>query len=323
MIIITGAAGFIGSVMAERLNRARLTDLILVDNFDHGEKLANWTPRDFTEVVDRSVLFDWLSGKEVLVEAIIHLGARTDTASTDTAVFDALNLSYSQRLWQWCVEHSVPLLYASSAATYGNGQHGFSDDPALLPTLKPTNAYARSKQVFDCWALQQPTQPPFWAGFKFFNVYGPNEAHKGRMASVVYHAYHQIQETGRVRLFRSHKPEVSDGHQARDFISVFDVVDCLFWFLTERPNGQCGIYNLGTGQARTFLDLITAVFHATNITPVIEWQDTPLDIQSSYQYFTEADLRRLRATGYTQPFRKLEDGVSEYVNLFLKNNLGL
>jgi ADP-L-glycero-D-manno-heptose 6-epimerase len=323
MIIVTGAAGFIGSVMTERLNRERLTDLILVDNFDNGDKLANWTPREFTEVVDRNVLFDWLSGQEARVEACIHLGARTDTVSTDAAVFDALNLSYSQRLWQWCVEHSVPLLYASSAATYGNGQHGFSDDPDRLHLLEPANAYARSKHAFDLWALQQPTQPPFWAGFKFFNVYGPNEAHKGRMASVVYHAYHQIQETGRVRLFRSHRADIPDGHQARDFISVFDVVDCLLWFLTERPRGHCGIYNLGTGQARTFLDLAAALFAALGTAPEIEWQDTPLDLRLAYQYFTQADVHRLRATGYTQPFRTLEEGVSEYVNLFLKDNLVL
>ncbi len=207
------------------------------------------------------------------------------------------------------------MLYASSAATYGKGDFGFDDSHELIPQLKPLNEYARSKNDFDNWVLQQKSAPPFWAGLKFFNVYGPNEYHKGRMASVIFHAYKQISETGKMKLFRSHNPHYADGAQLRDFIYVNDVMEVCLFFMEKRP--PPGIYNLGSGKARTFIDLANAVFHSLKKEAIIEYIDTPAEIRDSYQYFTEAKMDKLRKAGYDKQFTGLEDGVGDYVSNFL------
>ncbi|MFM2375515.1 MAG: hypothetical protein RLZZ165_612, partial [Bacteroidota bacterium] len=265
--------------------------------------------------VDREGFWDWVEGKEPGIAAVIHLGARTDTAEMNRAVFDHLNLGYSKRMWRLCSQHQIPLVYASSAATYGDGMLGFDDDHALVPRLRPLNPYGDSKNAFDVWALEQPRQPVFWAGLKFFNVYGPNEYHKGRMASVIFHAHRQIKAEGSLRLFRSHRPDVEDGGQMRDFVYVRDVVDVILFLLENRP--ASAIYNLGTGTARTFLDLGKAVFQAMGKAPRIEFIDTPPDIRGKYQYFTEARMEKLRRAGYHGTFHSLEQGVDDYVQNFL------
>jgi len=238
-----------------------------------------------------------------------------------------VNVEYSKKVWQYCTEKGVPLIYASSAATYGNGELGYKDDHDIVGQLKPLNPYGVSKNEFDKWALEQGDQPPFWAGLKFFNVYGPNEYHKGRMASVMFHSYSQIKETGKVKLFRSHKPEYKDGEQLRDFIHVDDVAAIMFWMMEVISrqlaigNGQSrltnGIYNVGTGKARTFKDLVTAIFNSLNLKPEIEFIDTPEDIREKYQYFTEADMNKLRTAGYNKTFLTLEQGIGSYVKDFL------
>ncbi|MEM7658893.1 MAG: ADP-glyceromanno-heptose 6-epimerase [Bacteroidota bacterium] len=316
MIVITGAAGFIGSCMAAHLLEAGKGPLVLVDDFSRTDKLPNLANKTTCQRIERSVFFEWLSGQESSIRAVVHLGARTDTAEQDWAIFEKWNLRYSQRLWQWCSRASVPMLYASSAATYGDGSLGFGDDPKLIPDLQPLNPYGQSKQLFDSWVLSQTDKPPFWAGWKFFNVYGPNEWHKGRMASVIYHAFHQITRTGKLRLFRSHRPEVADGHQARDFVYVKDVVKVLATWL-DSP-GTSGIYNLGSGQARTFLDLARGLFHSLGMHEQIEFIDTPADIRDTYQYFTQADMSRLKeGMPEYQPLR-LEEGIDAYVREYLQ-----
>ncbi|NTV84320.1 MAG: ADP-glyceromanno-heptose 6-epimerase, partial [Bacteroidales bacterium] len=251
------------------------------------------------------------------VEFVFHLGARTDTTEQDRTVFDRLNLNYSRAVWEACARHGIRLIYASSAATYGMGESGYSDDHSMVEKLTPLNPYGESKNDFDKWALVQAVAPPYWAGMKFFNVYGPNEYHKSRMASVILHAYHQIRNTGMVRLFRSHNPDFKDGEQLRDFIFVKDVVDVLF-FLMKRGE-QSGIYNLGTGKARTFLDLARATFRAMDKPENIDFIDTPVDIRDKYQYFTEARMEKLRAAGFDNSFYTLEEGVEEYVVEYLRN----
>lgn len=315
MIVITGAAGFIGSALAAYLNEQGIFDLVLVDDFSRAEKVPNWITRRYRYAIERDALFDWLQAYRREVRGIFHLGARTDTTLQDEAVFTQLNLTYSQRLWSFAVEAQVPFFYASSAATYGEGSLGFSDDEALLPQLRPLNPYARSKQAFDMWVLRQEVRPPHWAGFKFFNVFGPNEYHKGRMASVVWHGFRQIQSEGKMRLFRSHRPDYADGEQKRDFIYVKDVVRVLFAFWQSRF--PVGIYNLGTGVARTFKDLAHALFHAMGRPPHIEFIDTPEAIRASYQYFTQAEMSKLRSAGYTAPFMSLEEAIQEYVQMYL------
>lgn len=315
MIVITGAAGFIGSALAAYLNQLGETELVLVDAFHSPQKRPNWIYRLYRFAVEREHLFTWLAAYKKEVRAIFHLGARTDTTLREEQPFLELNLHYSQQLWQLAAEAGIPFFYASSAATYGDGRHGFSDDEAHISLLEPKNPYARSKHAFDQWAVAAPHKPPRWAGFKFFNVFGPNEYHKGRMASVVWHGYNQIRQTGKLRLFRSHRPDYADGEQKRDFIYVKDVVAVLVdWMLHERPSG---IYNLGTGKARTFLDLGHALFAAMGREPQIEFIDTPADIRDSYQYFTEARMEKLRQAGYTAPFLSLEEAIQEYVQQYL------
>lgn len=315
MIIITGAAGFIGSNLLERLNKEGFTDLILVDDFSHKEKESNYDGKKYSALVNRDEFIPWLRENQRLTEFVFHLGARTDTTEFDASVFDRLNLNYSKDVWNVCTEFGIPLVYASSAATYGSGELGYSDSHEIIGKLKPLNPYGESKNNFDKWVLEQKKTPSFWAGLKFFNVYGPNENHKGRMASVVYHAFKQITETGKMKMFRSHNPDYKDGEQLRDFIYVKDVVDIMYFFLHHRKNS--GIYNTGTGKAETFLELVNQTFKAMGRKPEIEFVDTPADIRDKYQYFTQAEMSKLRSIGYNKPLRALSAGVADYVGSYL------
>ena len=317
MIVVTGAAGFIGSALIGKLNSEGKNDIIAVDDFSIGAKKGNLANKKILKKVDRNKFFMWLDDNYDEVDFIYHIGARTDTTEFDVRVFDELNLSYSKIMWQSCEEYEIPLVYASSAATYGMGELGYDDNHGVVEKLKPLNPYGESKNDFDKWALKQKETPPFWAGFKFFNVYGPNEFHKGRMASVIFHAYNQIGKTGQMKLFRSHNPDFEDGKQLRDFVYVKDVVNILYHFMANQ--GNSGLYNLGTGTARSFLDLVTATFNAMEIEPDIQFIDTPLDIRDKYQYFTEANISKLREYGYSTAFTSLEDGVTDYVKNYLVN----
>jgi len=315
MIVVTGAAGFIGSCLVGKLNHRGIKEIGIVDDFSHPEKALNTQNKAFKLAVDRNEFAGWLRENHESVEFVFHIGARTDTTEFNKAVFDELNLNYSKEVWTLCSEYRIPLIYASSAATYGDGSLGYADDHALIPHLKPLNPYGISKNEFDKWVLNQERRPPFWYGLKFFNVYGPNECHKGRMASVVFHAFNQIRDTGSVKLFRSHNPDYKDGEQLRDFIFVKDVTEVLMFLMNHGKDS--GIYNLGTGQARTFLSLANAVFSALLQKPVIHFIDTPADIRGKYQYFTEAEMNKLRAIGYQKPFTSLEEGIREYVQEYL------
>ena len=315
MIIVTGAAGFIGSCLVSKLNQEGFTDLILVDDFSDPNKMKNLEGKKYSQKIQRDDFIQWLRGNQRLVQFVFHLGARTDTTEFNKEIFDKLNLNYSKDIWNLCVEFGLPLVYASSAATYGMGEFGYDDNEGTIEKLKPLNPYGDSKNDFDKWALKQQKKPYFWVGLKFFNVYGPNEYHKGRMASVILHAYNQIQEKGKVKLFRSHHPDYKDGEQLRDFVYVKDVVEVCYFLLNHRKNS--GIYNLGSGKARTFLDLVKNTFLALNKEPAIEFIDTPIDIRDKYQYFTEAKMDKLMAIGYSKPFYTLEEGVKDHVQNYL------
>ena len=318
MIVVTGAAGFIGSVLVSRLNKENFKDIVLVDDFTKTEKLSNLENKKFTAKIQRNEFFNWLKDNHKFVQIVFHIGARTDTTEFNKTIFDELNFNYTKNIWESCVEYGLPLIYASSAATYGNGEYGYNDDENIIPKLKPLNPYGESKNNFDIWALQQKDKPYFWAGLKFFNVFGPNEYHKGRMASVIFHSFNQIKTTGKINLFRSHKKGYNDGEQKRDFIYVKDVVNVLYFLMNDRKNS--GIYNLGTGKARTFIDLANSTFLAMNIKPNIEFIDTPIDIRDKYQYFTEAKMEKLKSIGYNIPFASLEDAINDYVNNYLSTN---
>ncbi|MCZ2474142.1 ADP-glyceromanno-heptose 6-epimerase [Aquirufa ecclesiirivi] len=315
MIIVTGAAGFIGSCLIQKLNELNFNYIIAVDDFSFEEKNKNLLGKKIKEKVERTQFFTWLDSNFREVEFIFHIGARTDTTEFDKSIFDDLNVNYSKEIWNRCVEYQIPLVYASSAATYGLGELGYDDDESKIPGLKPLNPYGDSKNDFDIWALQQEKKPFFWAGLKFFNVYGPNEYHKGRMASVIWHAFRQINEKGSLNLFRSHRPDYGDGEQMRDFIYVKDLIDVCIFFMEHRKNS--GIYNLGTGIARSFNDLGKSTFAAMGKEAVINYIDTPMDIRDKYQYFTEANMSKLRQIGFTQPFHTLEEGVKDYVQNYL------
>lgn len=315
MIVVTGAAGFIASCLISKLNSQGHTDLILVDDFSHEERKANYEHKQFTEKVDRKEFMNWFKQHSKSVTAVFHIGARTDTTEFNVDLFNELNLNYTKAIWDICCKDNVPLIYASSAATYGLGEHGYDDDESKIHLLKPLNPYGDSKNDFDKWAIQQKNTPPTWIGFKFFNVYGPNEYHKSRMASVIFHSFNQINDKGFVKLFRSHNPNYTDGGQLRDFVYVKDVVDVLY-FAFEK-NIKNGIYNLGSGKARAFLDLAKATFKALSKEPTIEFIDTPIDIRDKYQYFTEANMAKLIEQGYTKPFHTLEEGVHDYVCNYL------
>ena len=315
MIVVTGAAGFIGSCLVSRLNKAGYTDIVVVDDFSKKEKVQNLEGKIILAKVGRKDFIKWLSDFGREVEFIFHIGARTDTTEFNKEIFDELNVNFSKDVWNASVEFNIPLVYASSAATYGLGEYGYTDDHSKVPRLRPLNPYGESKNDFDIWVLQQNVQPPFWAGLKFFNVYGPNEYHKGRMASVIFHAYGQISKTGTMKLFRSHNPDYLDGGQLRDFVYVKDVVDVCLFLLEKKP--KSGIYNLGSGKARTFLDLAKNTFKSMSKEEQIEFIDTPQDIREKYQYYTEADMSKLRKAGYEREFHSLEDGVKDYVQNYL------
>ena len=317
-IVITGAAGFIGSCLVAYLNEKGFENLILVDDFSRKDKDPNLAGKKFDRKIQREEFFSWLQHAHHEVDFVFHLGARTDTTEFNYDVHQHLNVEYSQKIWNYCTIQNVPLVYASSAATYGAGENGYSDDHAVVPELEPLNPYGVSKNEVDKWVLHQQDHPPFWAGIKFFNVYGPNEYHKGRMASVIFHSFRQVKEKGVVKLFRSHKEGFEDGQQLRDFIYVKDIVKVLYWMMQQQP--ASGIYNLGTGKARTFEDLAKATFRGLDLPANIEYIDMPEDIRETYQYFTEAKMTKLRDSGYTDHFYSLEDGVNDYVRNYLSLN---
>ena len=331
MIILTGAAGFIGSVVAGELNNKGYNDLILVDDFSKKEKERNYIDLKYKSLVDRNNFFDWFKENHEEVDFVVHLGARTDTTEFDWNVFLKLNVDYTQTMFSLCAEYQIPLVYASSAATYGNGELGYDDSHDVVEKLQPLNPYGRSKNEVDKWILKQEKQPPFWAGLKFFNVYGPNEYHKGRMASVIFHSFNQINATGKVKLFRSHRPDFADGQQLRDFIYVKDIANVICFMISQQTTDnrqqtsstealQSGLYNLGTGKARSFYDLATNTFKAMGKDVNIEFIDIPEDIRDKYQYFTEANMTKLKEAGYDKEFTSLEDGVMDYVRNYLMRN---
>ncbi len=315
-IIVTGAAGFIGSCMVQYLNEQGFTNLILVDDFGIESKRVNWESKQYEGIVERQSLFEWLERNEPTIDVFIHLGARTDTTEFDYSIHKALNVVYSQNVWNYCTEKNIPLIYASSAATYGSGELGYDDNHEIVEDLKPLNPYGISKNEFDKWALKQTETPPFWAGLKFFNIYGPNEYHKGRMASVIWHSFNQIKKDGLVKLFRSHRPDFKDGEQLRDFVYVKDLVKVIYWMM-QNEQIPSGLYNLGTGSARSFYDLASSTFRGLDLEPNISFVDMPIDIRDKYQYFTEANMQKLKAAGYTDSFYTLEEGVDDYVRNYL------
>ena len=309
-LLVTGTYGFIGSRVAPKLLARGQKDLLLVDKPEY--RLSRECAKGLESLpsLDREKLFGELPGLRN-VEAILHLGACTDTGNHDEAFMRQWNTDYSKKLWQWCVEKKIPYLYASSGATYGKGEEGYSDDHKDIPKYKPLNVYGRSKHEFDLWVLGQKAAPPSWWGLKFFNVYGPGESHKGRMASPVFHGFNEISKTGRMTLFKSHQEGVADGEQKRDFIFVDDIVKLCLFCLDQRPSP--GIYNCGTGRARTFLDLAAALFKALGKEPRIEWTPTPEKYRAGYQYFTEARMEKMRKAGYDKAFLPIEEGVDHYV----------
>ena len=315
MIVVTGAAGFIGSCLVSKLNHEGFLDIIIVDDFSDENKMKNLEGKTFSQKIHRDDFIPWLNHNQRFVQMVFHIGARTDTTEFNKDIFDKLNLNYTKAVWKVCVQFGLPLVYASSAATYGLGEWGYDDNHEVIEHLKPLNPYGESKNDFDKWAVKQEQKPYFWAGLKFFNVYGPNEYHKGRMASVIMHAYHQIQDKGKVTLFRSHHPDYKDGEQLRDFVYVKDLVEVCLFLLHHRHHS--GIYNLGSGQARTFLDLATATFAGVHQQPDIQFIDTPADIRDKYQYYTQANMTKLTSIGYSTPFHTLEQGVKDYVENYL------
>ncbi|HYG32236.1 MAG TPA: ADP-glyceromanno-heptose 6-epimerase [Methylophilaceae bacterium] len=320
MIVITGGAGMIGSMIAWHMNSVLgRDDLVIVDRFSHSDQWQNLCHRRYANYLDKDELFPWLTAGGQKIEAIIHMGAISATTERDFNKLVQDNIRYSQQLWTWCAQHGVPFLYASSAATYGNGDQGYEDNEERLDELRPLNGYGYSKQFFDQWALRQVRDgnpvPPQWCGFKFFNVYGPNEYHKERMASVALHSFNQFRELGTVKLFKSNLPEYADGMQLRDFVYVKDAAAIVVHFLIN--GGKSSIYNVGTGQARAFKDLAMAVMTSMGKKPSITYIDMPQDLHGKYQYFTQANIAKLRAAGYTAPFHTLEDGVSDYVQNYL------
>ncbi|MEO8586350.1 MAG: ADP-glyceromanno-heptose 6-epimerase [Acidobacteriota bacterium] len=311
-LLVTGAAGFIGARFVESCN-ARGVPVVSVDRSDAFTNRPEHARLDFGHVLDIEELESWLSVRRDLA-GIVHMGAISATTEMDEALLTRFNVDYSKMVWNAARRLGVPLVYASSAAVYGDGTLGFDDADALVPRFRPLNPYGESKRRFDLWALEESAAartPPAWAGFRFFNVYGFGERHKGSMASVVLHGYDQAKATGAIRLFRSHKPGVKDGHQTRDFVDVRDAVDAI-WFALGSPV-RSGIFNVGTGAARTFQDLARAVFESLGLPENVEFIDTPTALRERYQYFTEAKMERLRAQGFKKKPIGLEDGVDWYV----------
>ncbi len=307
MIVVTGAAGFIGSVLVKAL-KSLGKHIVVVDNFKSGSKFVNLRNDSWDDLVDLSNFHDWLHRNAGNVEFVFHLGAKTDTTTSNTWELDALNYRYSMAVWEICANRGIPLVYASSAATYGLSTH--FDDGRL--DLHPINKYAESKHKFDVWATtESPFRPPRYYGLKFFNVYGPNEYHKGKMASVIYHFYNQLLETRKIKLYKSYLPECQNGEQKRDFIYVRDVVDVMLFFLNK--NVESGIYNVGTGQAESYNTLASLVALHSKSGIDIEYIDMPDGLREQYQYFTQANISKLRSVGYTQAMTSLYDGTKDYI----------
>jgi len=323
MLVVTGGTGFIGSVLVARLEQIGAPKVAVVDWVDHDAKRLNIVKRgNLAAIVPPRALEDFLERDRRDIEAIFHLGAISSTTETDERKLNETNVELPLRLWRYCAGRGIPFIYASSAATYGDGSAGFDDEFSgqALRRLAPLNGYGRSKHRFDLEVLRMVSagepRPPSWSGLKFFNVYGPNEYHKGNQKSVVCHLHAQINSSGRARLFRSHRPDYADGGQLRDFVWVGDCVEVLLWLW--RAGDVSGLFNLGTGKARSFLDLAKATFAAMEREPAIDWVDTPPEIRERYQYFTEARMERLRAAGYDRPFLPLDDGVATYVRDYLE-----
>jgi ADP-L-glycero-D-manno-heptose 6-epimerase len=321
MIIVTGGAGFIGSALIWKLNEKGISDVVVVDRMGEGIKWKNLVKRQITDIVHKDRFFEWLENlpKGRTIDAIFHMGACSSTTATDVDYLVENNLHYSMKLWDFCSKNKIPFVYASSAATYGAGDDGYSDQPKNLSKLRPINPYGYSKQLFDLWVMRQPAKPPFWAGLKFFNVYGPQEYHKGGQASVVYHAFPQVSHKGSLKLFKSYRPDFGHGEQKRDFVYVKDVVDVMYHLYSVRRVAVSGVFNLGSGKARTFADLGRAVFRAVGEKKEkFEWIEMPEQLRGQYQYFTEATLEELRQrTGYKKKMTSLEDGVFDYVANYL------
>ncbi len=312
MIVVTGGAGFIGSAFVWKLNQQGIHNIIIVDNLGISEKWKNLANLRFLEYIHKDDFLQMISADQVpfTVRAVIHLGACSATTERDADYLWRNNYLYTCRLADWAIRNGIRFLYASSAATYGDGARGFSDDDTLTPTLKPTDMYGYSKQVFDLWTLRRGAEKQL-AGVKFFNVFGPNEYHKGDMASVVFKAFHQIRATGQVRLFKSHRPEYADGGQLRDFVYIKDCIEVMWWLLENKDIN--GIFNVGTGKSRSWSDLINAIFAAMQLPSRIEYFDMPEELRNQYQYFTEAKMDKLQAAGCPVTFRTLEDSVRDYV----------
>jgi ADP-L-glycero-D-manno-heptose 6-epimerase len=320
MILVTGGAGFIGSNIAAALVESGVP-VALCDRFRDGSKWRNVAKLELRDVVAPDLLATWLDAHADQVEAVVHMGAISSTTESDVDLIMEVNFRLSQLLWRWCAAHGKRLVYASSAATYGAGEHGFDDDGSLeaLSKLRPLNAYGWSKHLFDRWVARELAEgrprPPQWVGLKFFNVYGPNEYHKGGMQSVVAQKYPLASAGETLTLFRSHRSDVPDGGQKRDFVYVRDCVDVVLWLLSH-PDVN-GLFNLGTGQARSFDDLARAVFSALGRPAQVTYIDMPSVIRPNYQYFTEASMQRLKDAGYSKPFTSLADGVRDYVGRYL------
>lgn len=311
-IVITGAAGFIGSNILKALNEKGYTHIYAVDNLNDDRKKKHLDDLQYYKYFDKKSFLGELDEIKD-AEVVIHMGACSSTTVYDEAYFKENNIEYSKKLFEFCRENGIRFIYASSAATYGDGSHGFDD---TRRDLTPLNLYGYSKYYFDEFVLDSTERPPQWVGLKFFNVYGPNEDHKEKMASMIRQGYQQIKETGKARLFKSYKPDYVDGGQKRDFIYVKDVVSVIMYFL-EHPE-HSGIFNLGTGKSRTYTDLSKAIFAAKGLEPQIEYIEMPEMIRDKFQYFTEADMTKLRSIGYTKAFTELEDGVQDYVQQYLK-----
>lgn len=316
MIVITGASGFIGSCLLEKLNREGFSDIIIVDDFSIPQNQQNIVFKRWKLQIDKLDFLEWLKNNREDINMIFHFGAISDTTIMDVSLFNKWNLQYSMSIWNSCVEKNIPFIYASSAATYGDGSFGFDDDESYLFNLKPLNPYGESKHNFDLWALAEKKKPPFWIGLKFFNVYGPNEYHKGKMASMILHAYNQIVQFGQLSLFKSYKDGFSDGNQLRDFIYIKDIVDICFWLFQTKENS--GIINIGTGISNSFNQLGTAVFRALELPVNIKYINMPDDLINKYQYYTKANITKLRKLGYKKSFTTIESGIEDYVINYLK-----
>jgi ADP-L-glycero-D-manno-heptose 6-epimerase len=319
MLLVTGGAGFIGSNVVAALNEAGRADVAVCDRLGHDGKWRNLAKRQLADLVPPAELLNWLSGRRL--DAIIHLGAISETTATDADLVIETNFRLSMRLLDWCTVHATPFIYASSAATYGEGAQGFRDDPSLaaLKALRPLNLYGWSKHLFDMAVAERVASggklPPQWAGLKFFNVFGPNEYHKGAMMSVLARRFDDVKAGRTVQLFKSHREGIADGDQRRDFIHVDDAVRVMMWLLATPA--VSGLFNVGTGRARSFRELILAAYAALGTAPNIEYVDMPESIRGSYQYFTQSDLDRLQRAGYNGGFTTLEPAVESYVKSFL------